>query len=75
MNEKRWVSQPVLKGFVFWGAGFNLPPDSGETLTFTDTLLARTDSTYCWQKLIITHTIFNYGSKQLPDILFTRFFM
>ena len=39
---------------------------AGDTLTIIDTLTARKDSTWCWQRLIITKMIIYFGT--IPSI-------
>lgn len=47
---------------------------AGDTLTVIDTLTTRIDSTYCWEQLIITKQITNFGLLTLTDDRLTIFF-
>ena len=48
--------------------------NAGNTLTVIDTLMTRTDPDHCWEQLIITKQITNFGQIPLTDDKLTTFF-
>lgn len=48
--------------------------DAGDSIIVTDSLMKRPDTNSCWERIIITHKIVNYGISVLPDKRFIQFF-
>lgn len=48
--------------------------NAGDSVVCIDTILARTDSTYCTQRIIITQKILNFGLDSLPSEKYLEFF-
>lgn len=48
--------------------------ESGDSIVTVDTLLTRTDSTYCWQQQIISRSLKKCGIDSLPDRAYDHFF-
>jgi hypothetical protein len=45
-----------------------------DSISFTDTLYARPDSTWCYQKIIITHTFINHGYDNILKPKYSYYF-
>jgi hypothetical protein len=57
---------------TFNGKSIDLP--ELDSLSFSDTLLARTDSTWCYQEIVITHKLINHGYDDITKSYYSGYF-